>query len=90
MLTLRDLEKYMMVKEYMEENNVEIEDLLESVNYKKISITVTCEGITKKFYSLCYKYMGVLLPMVYYAYSKKSETIRKRKCGTKVFYLRWE
>ena len=44
MLTLKDLETYLMVKEYMEENDIEIEELLENVNQKKLQITVTCDN----------------------------------------------
>ena len=36
MLTLRNLETYLMVKDYMEENGISIEELLESMNCKKV------------------------------------------------------
>ena len=89
MLTLRDLETYLIVKDYMEENDISIEELLESMNCKKVPITVTCGGVMKKFYSLRFaaRYMGVSLPTVYYAHSKKSDTIVKRKDGMKAFYV---
>ena len=32
MVTLKDLETYLKVKDYIEENNVTIEDLLKSLN----------------------------------------------------------
>ena len=54
MLTLRDLETYLMVKDYMEENDISIEELLESINCKKVPITVMCDGAMKKFYSLSF------------------------------------
>ena len=91
MLTLRDLETYLMVKDYMEENNTNMEEILESMSCKKVPIAVTCDGVTKKFYSLAFaaRYMGVSLPTVYYSHSKKSDTIVRRKGGSKVFYIDW-
>ena len=80
-----------MVKDYMEENVISIEEPLEFMNCKKVPITVMCDGVMKKFYSLSFaaRYMGVSLPTVYYAHSKKSDTIVRRKDGMKVFYVRW-
>ena len=49
MLTLRDLETYPMVKDFMEENDTNVEKLIESMNCKKIPVTITCDGVTKKF-----------------------------------------
>ena len=91
MLTLRDLETYLMVRDYMEENNVNIEELIESMDCKKVPISVTCDGVTRKFYSLAFaaKYMGVPLPTVYYEYGKKGDMIVRRKGGRKVFYIYW-
>ena len=40
MLTLRDLETYLMVKDYMEEDNINIEGLLKSMNCKNFPITI--------------------------------------------------
>ena len=92
MLTSRDLETYLMVKDYMEKNGIGIDEPLESMNSEKVSITVKSDEGTKKFYSLSFaaRYMGVSLPTVYYAHSKKSDTIRRRKSGTKVFHVTWE
>ena len=89
MLTLRDLEIYLMVKDYIEENDISIEELLESMDCKKVPVTVMCDGVMKKFYFLssAARYMGVSLPTVYYAHSKKSDTIVRRKDGRKVFML---
>ena len=38
----------------MEENDKSIEELIESMNCKKVPITVTCDGVKKKFYSLSF------------------------------------
>ena len=92
MLTLKDLETYIIVKDYMDKNDIGIEELLEKVNCMKIPITVRTDGEMKKFYSLLFaaRYKGVSLPTVHYKYSKKSETIRRKKGGTKVFYVSWD
>ena len=73
MSTLRDLETYLMVKDYMEKNGIGIDELLESMNSEKISITVKSNERTIKYYSLSFaaRYMGVSLPTVYYAKKKK-------------------
>ena len=73
MLMLRDLETYLKVKDYMEENDVSIEELTGSLDCRKVSLKVSHDGITKKFYSLAFavRYMGVYPPTLYYSYSKK-------------------
>ena len=92
MLTLRDLEAYLKVKDYMEENDISIEELIESLDCKKVPLEVSHDGITKKFYSLAFaaRYMRVSLPTLYYSYSKKSSTVVRRKGGLKVFNIEWE
>ena len=92
-MTLKDLETYLKIKDYIEEDNVTIEDLLKSLNDKLIQVTVDCDGVSKKFYSLASaaSYMNVLLLTIYYAYSKKRDTIRKMKGKTiyKVYHIKW-
>ena len=92
MLTLKELEGYIKVKDYIEENNVKIEDLLESINTKCVHITVESNGVSKKFYSLASAahYMNLSLATIYHTHAKKRDTIRKMKGETKVFYLKWE
>ena len=91
MVTLKDLETYLKVKDYIEESNVTIEDLLKSLNDKLIPVTVDCDGVSKKFYSLASaaSYMNVSLSTINYAYWKKRDTIRKMKGKTKVNYIKW-
>ena len=70
-----DLEAYLRVKYYVEDNDVTIEDLMRSFNDKIVPVTVTCNGSSKKFYSLASaaNYMGVsLLTMAYACYKKRS------------------
>ena len=91
--TLRHLETYLKVKDYMEENDISVEKLIESLDCKKVPLTkVSHDGITKKFYSLAFAagYMRVSLPTLYYSYSKNSSTVVRRKGGPKVFNIEWE
>ena len=89
---LRDLETYLKVKDYMEENDISTEELIESLDCKKVPLKVSHDGITKKFYSLAFapRYMRVSLPTLYYSYSKKSGTVVRRKDGPLVFKVEWE
>ena len=52
MVTLKELEAYIKVKDYIEENNLKIEDLLESFNTECVHVTVESNVVSKKFYSL--------------------------------------
>ena len=91
MLKLRDLETYLKVKYCMEENDISTEELTESMDCKKVTVTVSHDGITKKFYSLAFaaRYMRVSLATVYYSYSNKNNTVFRRKGKRKLFYVKW-
>ena len=52
MLILR--ETCLMVKDFMEENDTNVKELIKSMICKKIPVTITCDGVTKKFYSLAF------------------------------------
>ena len=67
MVTLKELEAYIKLKDYIEENNVKIENLLESFNTKCVHVTVESNGVSKKFYSLASAahYMNVSLATIY-------------------------
>ena len=73
----------------MEENDISIEQLIESLDCKKVPLKVSHDGITKKFYTRAFaaKYMRVSLPTLYYSYSKKSSTVVRRKGEPKVFNI---
>ena len=60
MTTLTDFEAYLRVRDYMEGNDLTIEDLLKDFDDRIITITTSCDGVTKKFYSLAWvaNYMG--------------------------------
>ena len=91
MTTLKDFEAYLRVRDYMVGNDLTLEDILKDFNDRIITITVSCDEVTKKFYSLASaaNYMGVSLATVKYAYSNKRDKIRKMKGKTKVFYVEW-
>ena len=76
----------------MEENDISIDELIESMDCKKVPLKVSHDGRTKKFYSLAFaaRYMRVSLPTLYYSYSKKSSPVVRRKGGHKVFSIEWE
>ena len=76
MLTLKDLETYLKVKDYTEENDISVDELIESMDCKKVPPKVSHDGRTKKVYSLAFaaRYMRVSLPTLYYSHSKKSST----------------
>ena len=92
MTTFKDFEAYLRVRDYVEGNDLTIEDLLKDFDDRIITITTSCDQVTKKFYSLASvaNYMGVSLATVKYAYSKRRDTIRKMKGRTKVFHVEWE
>ena len=92
MTPLKDFEAYLRVRDYMEGNDLTIEDLLKDFDDRIITITTSCDEVSKKFYSLASvaNYMGVSLATVKYAYSKRRDTIRKMKGRTKVFHVEWE
>ena len=92
MTTFKDFEAYLRVRDHMERNDLTTEDLLRDSDDRIITITTSCDGVEKKFYSkaLVENYMGVSLVTVKYAYSKRRDTIRKMKRRTKVFHVYWE
>ena len=91
MLKLKDLETYLMVKDYIEDKGVTAEEIIESMDCKKIPRKVSHDGITKKFYCLAFaaRYMGVSLANLYCNHNNKRSTIVRRKGGTKVFEIEW-
>ena len=92
MVTLRDLETYLMVRDYIEKKDMTAEEIIESMDCEKVPLKVSHDGITKKFYSLAFaaRYMGVPLATLYYVHSKNNDTVVRRKSGPKVFSVEWE
>ena len=91
MVSLNDLQTYIKVKDTIDENGATIDDLLRSYDDKGISVMVSEDGVSKKFYSLysAAKYMDVSLANVRYSYSKGKNTVRNRKGGSKVYNVEW-
>ena len=92
MTTLKDFEAYLRVRDYIVGNGLTFEDILKDFEDKIITMSVSCDEVTKKFYSLASaaNYIGVSLVTVKYAYLNKRYTIRKMKGKTKVFHVEWE
>ena len=92
MTTFKDFEAYLRVRDYMVGNDLTFEDIWKDFDDRIIIISVSCDEVTKKFYSLASaaNYMGVSVATVKYAYSNKRDTIRKMKRRTKVFHAEWE
>ena len=69
MTTLKDFEAFLRVRDNMEGNDLTTEDLLKDFDDRIITITTSCDGVTKKFYLLASvaNYMGVSLATVKYA-----------------------
>ena len=85
MVSLNDLQTYIKVKDYIEENDITIEDLLRSFDDKVIPVMVSRDGISKKFYSLhsAAKHMGVSLARVKYSKSKGRRYSKEEERGSK-------
>ena len=49
MTTLKDFEAYFRVRDHMEGNDPTIEDLSKDFDDRIITITTSCDGVTKKF-----------------------------------------
>ena len=92
MTTFKDFEAYLRVRHYMVGNDLTFEDIFKDFDDRTITISVSCDEVTKNFFSLtsAANYMGVSLVTVKYAYFNKRYTIRKMKGRTKVFHVEWE
>ena len=92
MTALKDFEAYLRVRGYMVGNDLTFEYILKDFDDRIITISVSCDEVTEKFYSLASaaNYMDVPLATVKYAYSNKRDTIRKMKSKIEVFHVEWE
>ena len=92
MTTFKDFEAYLRVRDYMMGKDLTFENILKDFDDRIITISVSCDEVTKKFYSLASaaNYMAVSLATVKYTYSNIRDTIRKMKGKAKVFYVEWE
>ena len=93
MLTLKDLESYLKVKDFMKKSDIkEIDSIIEIIEGRSIPLIVDSESMEpKKFYSLASvsREIGVSMPAVYYARKNKRSKMMRRKGGLKIFYIKW-
>ena len=93
MLTIKDLESYLKIKEFMRENNLNEIDVIESIkDTSYVPLIVESKGEEpKKFYCLAAAAgeIGVLWQIIYYAHINKKSRITRRKGGLKIFTITW-
>ena len=92
MLTLKDLELYLKVKDFMKRSNIEEIDSIAKTIRSTIPLIVESEDMKPmKFYSLAStsREMGVSMPVIYYAHKNRRSKITRRKGGLKIFYIKW-
>ena len=93
MLSSKDLESYIKVKEFMAMNGIkDIYAIAKMTGAKLAPMIVKSEnGGTKKFYTLASasKFMCVSMPMMYYAYKNCRVGVNRRVGGYKTFCIEW-
>ena len=83
MLSPKDLESYIKVKEFMEKNNIKNIDS----SAKSLTIVKDENGDERKFYSLssAAKFIGVSIATMNYVYNNRRTRISRRVGGQKTF-----
>ena len=93
MLRSKDLESYIKVKEFMTMNNIkDIYTIAKMAGSELAPMIVKSEdGESRKFYTLASasKFMGVSMPMMYYAYKNRRVRVNRRVGGYKTFCIEW-
>ena len=93
MLTLKDLESYLKVKDFMKKSDIkEIDSTFEIFEGRSIPLIVESEGMEpRKFYSLAStsREIGVSMPAIHYAHKNRRSKITRRKGGLKILYIKW-
>ena len=93
MLSSKDLESYIKVKEFMTMNGIkDIYAIAKMTGSRLAPMIVTSEdGETRKFYTLTFasKFMGVSMATMYYAYQNRRVRINRRVGGHKTFCIEW-
>ena len=92
MITSKDIESYIIIKEFMEKNDIkEIDSIIKMIGLKVVHLIIETEnGESKKCYSLksASKFAGVSIATMYYAYNNHRSRINRRKGGDKTFCIR--
>ena len=93
MLSSKDLESYIKVKEFMKMNNIkDIYAIAKMTGSKLAPMIVESEnGESRKFYTLASasKFMDVSMSMMYYAYNNHRVRVNRRVGGYKTFCIEW-
>ena len=97
MITLKEFEVYLKVKEFIESNNLEESDVIPQINSEGVVanyvplIVESSDMEPKKFYLLSAAARGNGIPKqtIDYAYKNRKSRITRRKGGVKVFSIEW-
>ena len=93
MLSSKDLESYIKVKEFMTMNNIKDIYVIAKMTGSELApmIVKSEDGECRKFYTLASvsKFMGVSMANMYYAYKNRRVRINRRVGGYKTFYIEW-
>ena len=93
MLSSKDLESYIKVKEFMTMNDIkDLYTIAKMTGSKLAPVIVRSEnGESRKFYTLASasKFMGVSMAMMYYAYKNRRVRVNRRVGGCKTFCIEW-
>ena len=81
MLSSKDLESYIKVKEFMEKNNIKYKDQIAG----PLMVVTDEDGDERKFNSLsaATKFIGVSMATMYYVHNNHRTKISTRVCGQK-------
>ena len=93
MLSSKDLESYIKVKEFMTMNNIKDIYAIAKMTGSELApmIVESKNGESRKFYTLASasKFMGVSMSMMYYAYKNHRVRVNRRVGGYKTFCIEW-
>ena len=93
MLSSKDLESYIKVKEFMMMNNIKDTYVIAKMTGSELApMIVTSEnGESRKFYTLASasKFIGVSITMMYYACKNRRVRVNRRVGGYKTFCIEW-
>ena len=93
MVTLKDLESYIKVKEFMKDNCIEDINSIVEMTGAKLAPTISTseDGESRKFYTLASgsKFMHVSMATMYYVHKNHRTRINRRVGGYKNLHIPW-
>ena len=93
MLSSKDLESYIKVKEFMTMNDIKDVYAIAEMTSSKLApmIIKSKDGESRKFYTLASasKFMGISMSTMYYAYKNRRVRVNRRVGGCKTFCMEW-